>query len=466
MRSVLETTWKAYDTTFRQRIVLAAGSAGDRVDFEFDIDWRTSGKLLKMRFPLTARAATARYGLACGTIDRGTNTPASYEVPGESWASQSDERGTTAVLTDGSYGWDKPDEATLRLSLLRSPRVTRKFRHQGDQDHGEHQLRFALFAAADWDATASVEEAARRFSNPPRAFPTGAHDGEFGRARSFLDVGRGAVVRALKKAEDRDEIVLRLQESGGKARSVVNFSFSNPVAAARRLDGCERPQDELGSGGRVDLSLGGFELATLGLEIEPPPRPLIRERTVSVTLPYDEQATSSQGEPVGFGSSGESFPAELWPRQVRCGAIPFEFGPAAGDNVVSCDGQTLSWDEPADAIYLAAAVCGERRTAAFSIRDRTFRMEIDAWDGWIGRFRGWRRGLRGLRWARPGTGYLRRDRVAWWSTHRHDRNGDDLVYDYGYIFRYRLDLETADRTLTLPESPSVKVFAATLLTWD
>ncbi len=466
VRAVLESTWKAHDSTFRQRIVLAAGSAGDRLDFEHEIDWRTKGKLLKVRFPLTAGSPTARYGLGCGTIDRGINERASYEVPGESWAAQSDERGTTAVLTDGSYGWDRPDEGTLRLSLLRSPKVTRKFRHQGDQDHGRHELRYALFSTADWDATATVEEAARRFSNPPRAFATGAHDGEFGRARSFLDVGRGAVVRALKKAEDRDEIVLRLQESGGKARSVVNFSFSAPVAAARRLDGRERSVEELDSGGRVDLALGSFELATLGVEVEPPPAPLIRERTVPVQLPWDTRATSLQGESIPFGPSGESFPAELWPRAVQSGAIRFEFGPADEDNVVSCAGQTLTWEEPADAIYLAASVCGERRSAALGIRDRTFRVEIDAWDGFLGGFRGWRRGLRGLRWARPGTGHLRRDRVAWWSTHRHDRNGDDLVYDYGYVFRYRLDLETADRTLTLPDSPGIKLFAATLLTWE
>ncbi len=463
VRAVLETRRKRAGSTFVQRVILCAGLAGHRVEFELDIDWRSRGRLLKAAFPLTCASPTATYGLACGTIERGNNERAKYEVPAESWAALADQRGAVAILTDGNYGWDKPNDATLRLSLLRSPRVLRKFRHQGDQDLGEHQLRFAIYSEADWDAAAAIEETARRFSNPPLAFATTAHAGDFGRSRSFLDVERGAVVRALKKAEDRDEIVLRLQEAGGRSRSVVNFSFSNKVQRARLLDGRERSLAELDSGDRVNVELRPFELKTLGLGIEPPPRPLYREDTVPLELPWDTRASSLQDEPVPFDGDGSSFPAELWPSAVRCGALPFEFGPADGENAVACRGQALSWDRSAEAVYLAASVTGPLRRTVFWAGDRRRALEIDRWDGLLGCWKGWRRGMNGLRWAKPGGGFVRRHRLAWLSTHRHDAEGKDLVYDFGYIFRYRIDLDPADTQLTLPESPDVKIFAATLL---
>jgi len=69
-----------------QRIRLAAGGAGDRVEVDTRIDWNTPATLLKAEFPLGARNPKATYDLGVGTIQRGNDTETLYEVPAQRWA--------------------------------------------------------------------------------------------------------------------------------------------------------------------------------------------------------------------------------------------------------------------------------------------------------------------------------------------------------------------------------------------
>ena len=64
--------------------------------------------------------------------------------------------------------------------------------------------------------------------------------------------------------------------------------------------------------------------------------------------------------------------------------------------------------------------------------------------------------------GKAGGGFLRRHRIGWVATHLHDHAGNDIPYEYGYLFRYRIDLDPRDRVLTLPQMPEILVFAATV----
>lgn len=41
-----------------------------------------------------------------------------------------------SVLNDSKYGWDKPDDNTLRLTLFHTPHTAYRYAHQEVQDFG------------------------------------------------------------------------------------------------------------------------------------------------------------------------------------------------------------------------------------------------------------------------------------------------------------------------------------------
>ncbi|MCZ6507862.1 MAG: hypothetical protein O7A04_07440, partial [Acidobacteria bacterium] len=479
VRAVLEVSRRYAGSTYRQRITLAAGDAGQRIEIDLDVDWRSRARLLKAALRQCTTTPEAIYGLGCGTVRRGVNSPAKYEVPGL-WAAPTS--GGLALIAEGQSGWDRPDEGTLRLSLLRSPGVGRRFRHQASQDHGRHHLRFALTSHED---PATTDEHASRFANRPTARPVRSHPGALGRTISLLEVGRGALVRALKKPEEGSGMVLRLQETGGRRLDPLRIKTPATVRQVTRLDGSEQepraasplpssavratssprgtPDEPAGAG--VELELGPYALRTLRLDLAPPATSPPRPRHEPLALPYDIRATSAQGEAgVPFGTDGHSLPAELWPSSLQVGAVPFTLGPATSQNALACAGQELRWRPDARRLYLLAASIDRRRTAVLELGKREVRLEVDRWDGIIGRWKGWRRGLKHLQWARPGGGFLRDHRIAWVATHRHDATGSDEPYEYGYLFRYYLDLEPGEEHLVLPATPEIVFFAATLET--
>ena len=59
------------------------------------------------------------------------------------------------------------------------------------------------------------------------------------------------------------------------------------------------------------------------------------------------------------------------------------------------------------------------------------------------------------------TGYIKRDEVAWFTNHLHNDTAN-LPYQFAYIFKYALDVDSSMGSIQLPEDPSVKIFAMTL----
>lgn len=458
VRAVLELRRRGAGSAFRQRLVVAAGSAGDRIDCRLDIDWRGRGRLLKLALRQPGTNEEAVYGLGCGTIRRGVNTAARYEVPGL-WAAPAD--GGLALIAAGQAGWDRPDAGTLRLSLLRSPRVLRRFRHQGNQDHGAHRLELSLVRHL---SIADTEEQSRRVQQPPQARPVKRHGGPLGRAVSLLELDSGIVARAVKAPEAGDGLVVRLQEAGGRARQGARLRAGGAVRRAAELDGCEgerRPLEPAGGGLVFDLP--PFALRTLRLEVEAPAARPAPPAFTHLALPFDTRATSRQGEAgVAFGGCGRSLPAELWPAAIQAGAVPFRLGPVAAANALRAAGQALEWQGEGASIYLLAATVDRPGRFLFRAGDRRLTVAVDCWDGILGCWKGWRRGPRHRRWGRPGSGFERRDTLGWVAGHRHDARGEDEPYEPAYLFRYRLDLAAGARRLVLPRAEGLMLFAATL----
>ena len=99
------------------------------------LDWQSKGVSLKASFPLTVSNEKATYNLGVGTLERGNNNPVKYEVPSKQWFDLTDQSGNygVSILEDCKFGSDKPDNNTLRLTLMYTPEAN-YFVYQGTQD--------------------------------------------------------------------------------------------------------------------------------------------------------------------------------------------------------------------------------------------------------------------------------------------------------------------------------------------
>jgi alpha-mannosidase len=252
------------DSRITQRISLSAGSG--RLDFATTVDWNESRRLLKVAFPVDIRSSRATYEIQYGHVERPTHANTSwdlarFEVCAHRWADLSEAGYGVALLNDCKYGYDIQGNV-MRLSLLRAPGWPDPL-----ADRGTHELTYALLPHSGDLRQGGVIEAGHELNAPLRSVPTTAREGKLALQASFLRVDRpGVVVDAIKKAEDSDEMVVRLYEAWGQ-RGPVRMTCSAPVAGVSRSDLLERPQGdvELDPDGSIPLDLRPFEIVTLML---------------------------------------------------------------------------------------------------------------------------------------------------------------------------------------------------------
>ena len=467
----LEVVRRSGDSTFVQRIGLAAGSAGDRVEIETLIDWKSRSTLVKAAFPFAASNPTATYDLGLGTIERGNNTRRRYEVPAQQWVDLTDSKGAygVAVLSECKYGWDKPADDLLRLSIVRNPAAGH---YEGINDVGSHRLTYALCGhKGDWRA-GDVPWQAARINQPLYAFQPPKHTGALERSFSMLSVNPPSVaVRALKKAEDSDEIVIRLQELTGRAASNVRVSFARPIAAAREVTGDERPRGKAALENGVLLTdMAPYQPRTFALKLSPPKTRLTPPRCRVVALPHNLDVTSSDGEQLvnGIDGHGRAIPHELFPSALRCDGVTFKLGPSEpGErNATVCRGQRLPLRAARGSrLYLLAAAVGGDRNATFSVDGRSVTLNVQEYTGFIGQWNS--RVVDGemvteIDVSKVKPGYYKPQPVAWVGTHRHNSRGENDPYVFCYLFRYRVDLPDGARSIVLPNDGAIRLFAATV----
>ena len=491
-RVMVEVTREAGGSTFRQRISLAAGGAGDRVDIENEIDWRTPGTLLKAAFPLAVSNDSTTYDLGLGTIERGVNRPELYEVPAQQWAdlTAADNSYGVAILNDCRYGWDHPDSSTLRLTLLHTPEGNDRWqwiRDQESQDLGRHRVRYAICGhPGDWRDGRVAWEAAR-LNQPLLAFEAKAHGGPLKHEFSLLRLQTAAgdtggvpsvAVRALKLAEEGDEIVVRLQEMNGRPAD-VRLTFVTPVAAVRELNGAEEsdaalPADLAPPAEPAELDHGalrvGFEpyqLRTFALWLGNPRERMAPPEVRALDIPYNLDGISLPTDPTdGDFDQGATLAGELLPAILVREGIPFRIGPTqkGARNVLACRGQAIELPPgDYDQVYLLAAVVGGDHTVTFMTDDEPIEVwmqdyadPIGQWDNrvWGGAFH-------------PSSdqiapGYVKPAEVAWVGNHRRAANGSKEAYRLTHLFKYRIDLPRKAWVLELPYDDSVRILAITL----
>jgi alpha-mannosidase len=87
---------------------------------------------------------------------------------------------------------------------------------------------------------------------------------------SLLEVDGDVEISAVKRAEDREELVVRLLNESAIQRPARMRPLRHP-AVARRLNLAEEPGEplDIDADGWISVELGPWEIATIGIELRP-----------------------------------------------------------------------------------------------------------------------------------------------------------------------------------------------------
>jgi len=238
-----------------------------RIDFVTNVDWWEKRTLMKVAFPVEILSSRAAYEIQFGTIERPThfNTSwdrARFEVAAQRWADLSEGDYGVSLMNDCKYGHDVHDNV-LRLSLLRSP-----ISPDPHADEGKHQFTYSLHPhSGDWREGETVQRA-YELNCPLIAVPCEPQAGELPKSASFVSVDKKhVVIDTIKKAEDSDEIIVRLYEAYGQRGEVtLTFGFNAPerVVECNLMEEDDSPLDV--SGNSVSFYVKPYEIRTFRAE--------------------------------------------------------------------------------------------------------------------------------------------------------------------------------------------------------
>ena len=479
VRVALEIEREAESSHFVQTVRLSAGDAGNRVEFGNVIDWKTGATALKAVFPLTAANFYTTYNWDVGTIQRGNNDEKKFEVPSHQWFDLTDQSGAygVTVLSDCKYGSDKPDDSTLRLTLVYTPGLGKgngkDYADQTTQDWGHHEFVYGLAGHSGHWRQGQTDWQAYRLNQPLLVFETAKHAGTLGKTFSLLKLNSSHIrVLAVKRAEQSDEIIVRLVETSGSEQKNVQLNFAAPLTAAREVTGQEMPLgDATVADGHLVADFGVYQLRTFAVKLAAPDKTLSGLTSLPVSLPFDRSVASADGSKSvgGFDAQGRALPAEMLPRDIAYSGLHFQLASAeAGKpNAVVAHGQSISL--PAgnfNRLYLLAASADGDQECDFRVEEKVTQLTIQDWSGFIGQ---WDDRI----WSRPAKedsygdftgltpGFIKRAPVAWFASHRHTANGANEFYAYAYLFAYALDVPANATTLTLPDNDKIRILAVT-----
>ena len=502
-RVALEISRESEGSKFVQTIRLSAGTAGNRVEFATAIDWHTGEAALKAVFPLAAANPNATYNWDVGTIARPNMTAKKFEVPSHQWFDLTGSDGAfgVTVLSDCKYGSDKPDDHTLRLTLIYTPGLGGSgtaYSDQTSQDFGHHEFVYGLAAhEGDW-RNGETDWQAWRLNQPLLAFTTPQHAGPLGKQFSFVSIDNpGVRVLALKKAEHGDDIVIRMVELDGITERNVRVQFAAPVISAREMNAQEMPLGPATvAAGKLVADFQPFGLHTFAVRLAPAAHLVPAPQSQPVPLPYDAAVATRLGRPadgcfdcqldIPSSPQGDALPAELLPAELDFGGVHFTLAPAARApaNAVIARGQQIAL--PAgnyDRLYIVAAAIHADQDATFHLGSTPAELRIQQWTGYVGQwdsrlFRTKLVPLKPAADAAPDTpirmrseleftgdiepGFIKRADIAWFSSDRHGPEAAHQPYANSYLFVYGVDLPPGTKTLTLPDNDKIRVLAVSV----
>jgi len=303
-----------------------------------------------------------------------------------------------------------------------------------------------------------VQQEAEAFNQPMAAFRANPHEGPLGAHYSFGTLSNDRVLlRAVKKAERGDEVIVRFNEGAGEDQAGVRFTLGEGIAYAREVYASE---EEIGparlDGGALVFDIGAYGVKSFALTLKKPSAEARGRDTQAIDLSeyynVDAYSYNTNKADGGLTADGGCYPAELVPDSIFFAGVPYRTGDKADGslNAIRAAGQTIPLPAGYTTLKLLAASVGGDKEADFTINGRAVTLEVAdfaenvaAWDLYdLGQ-----------------NGYIKEQTPAFKATHRHTA-GEDNIAASTYIFAYILDISNAV-SVTLPDDRDIVIFAAT-----
>ncbi|MDR3194664.1 MAG: alpha-mannosidase [Tannerella sp.] len=471
LRVAIEVKREGRNSRIAQVISLAASEAGKRIEVNNCIDWQSRGVCLKAAFPLTAVNENATYSQGVGTIVRNTNHPRKFEVPHHNWFDLTDRSGTfgVSIMEDCKYTSDKPDDHTVRLTLMFTP-VTGG--HQATQDVGIHHVKYAIYShAGSWNR-AETQRQATFTDKPLIPFEAPRHAGKLGKQVSLLTIGNRQIgLMAYKKAEQSDYCIVRVNELSGSKQTGVKMKFPLAVTDAYEIDGREeRTGAAAFTRDGLTFDIPAYAIRSFAVKFAPAPAPDEVQQPVTLAcnddaISFDNNRSDGRMDQTRRESFRDvTYPAEEMPDgEFVYEGVRYRMGSHADEenNIVACTGQEIPL--PAgdyNKLYLLASADGGA-AGVFRTGGQTDTLAIGNWRGFVGQHYNRRFG-EGWNLVSVDKPFVVKDEIAWFASHYHagypSRN---MTYQYCYLYQYEIDIPPGATSVILPDNHAIKLFALT-----
>lgn len=458
VRAALKVARKYGDSEFVQYIRLTDGGDDDRIDVVTEIDWKTPDALLKAEFPMTVSNPDAVYDIGIGHQYRPTNTKRAHETFAHHWADLSDQGYGVAVLNDSKYGWDKPSDNMLRLSLLHTPSTEKRYADQRDLDFGRHTMTYSIVGHTGDHNRAGVVEKGELLNQPLLSFTTPRHNGKLGRTFSFVSASTPQIaVKALKKAEDGRGYIVRVFETTGREVADAAIAFPVNIVSAEEVNGIEeRIGDAQFNGNKLTVSTGRFAPKTYRIMLAATRHQAAEIVNTFVDFPVNQNSISNDSFKTVAKVDKEcnSYAAELMPEIIVHGGIEYRRGEPDVKNVLNCK-DSVTIDLPQgnyNKVYLLASSSKGDRKAEFDVDGRKYPVVVPYYTGFRAQWA----------WADKTKSFVKEGTVAHIGNHRHKMNGRNDAYTFTYLYKIELDIAPGAKKLTFPKDANINIFAVTI----
>ena len=453
-------------SSYSQTIELSIGDSEDRVDVDNQVMYGERSSYMKAAFPVTVSNENATWDLGLGTIERDTDDEYQYEMVGQQWADLTDKDGSygVTIMNDSKYGWDKPDDNTLRLSLFHVPEKERNGSKVDRRDFGDNRFTYSIMGhTGDWREGKS-QYMAQNLNQPMTAVQTVSHEGAMGSEFSFASLNTDqAMIKAIKKAEDTDEIIVRVQELYGKEAKGVTLTMGDGIESIRETNGYETTVSDSTAklvDGKLVFDMGAYTPKTFAITLKDKDTsaetPAYQSIDLSSQFNKDIASFDSNRADGGFGADGYTFAAELFPESVVSGGVTYQLGSVKDgqNNAVQAAGQTITLPEGTTKLNLLAGSQGGDADFTIQVGDQTQTISVQNMWEYVGQWD---------QYCQNRYGGIKRDDIGLLFDHTHQASGD-RYNKHGYLFTYTIDIPEGVTSITLPDDSNLIVAAATAQT--
>jgi alpha-mannosidase len=241
--------------------------ANGEITCDVDCDWEAIGSprsehpMLRVAFDTPFQAPSWTCEVPFGALARPND---GREFPALRWADLGGAGYGVSVLNDSKYGYSASGN-TMRMTLIRS-----SYEPDPVPNPGLHHWRYSIVPhAGSWKEAGIVQRAAE--FNQPLLAASVPFDARGSAPLEFSPIQFSdphVIATALKRGEDKGDLILRGYESTGAASS-GSVMLNVPGSKARWVNFIE---DDLGaaplSNNRIPLDLHGFEIRTVKIKVQ------------------------------------------------------------------------------------------------------------------------------------------------------------------------------------------------------